>query len=122
MTPFYCAVPRRPDDPPTLHDLHPIRLQAGSRLRSIYGVDVIEAGHFCSYGVNPDYLERFEAAGLRIAGVGDSGDIRALEVPDHRFYITTLFHPQLESRPGRPSPFVTAFVKAAGSRAASSGE
>jgi CTP synthase (UTP-ammonia lyase) len=115
-------VPRRAGDPPTLHDLHPIRLRAESRLRSIYGVDSIEAGHYCSYGVNPEYLPRFEAAGLRIAGVGDGGDIRALELPDHRFYITTLFHPQLESRPGRPSPFVTAFVTAAASRAASSGE
>jgi CTP synthase (UTP-ammonia lyase) len=114
VTPLECALPRRPGDPPALHDLHPIRLLPGSKLRLIYGVDAIEAGHFCNYGVNPDYLSRFESAGLRIAGLGDAGDIRAVELPSHRFYVATLFHPQLESLPERPSPFVLAFVRAAG--------
>jgi CTP synthase (UTP-ammonia lyase) len=104
-----------------LHDLHPIRLVPGSKLFAIYGVPAIEAGHFCNYGVNPDFLSRFEAAGVRIAGLGEEGDIRAIELPDHRFYITTLFHPQLESRPGRPSPLVLAFLEAARQRRASAG-
>ena len=119
MTPLFCAVPRGPDDPPTLHDLHPVRLLPGSRLRSIYGVEIIEAGHFCNYGVNPEYVTRFEAAGLRIAGVGGGGEVRAVELPGHRFYVTTLFHPQLESQPARPSPLVSAFVNAARGRPAS---
>jgi CTP synthase (UTP-ammonia lyase) len=113
VTPLYCALPRSPNDPPTLHDLHPIRLLPGSRLRSIYGVEIIEAGHFCNYSVNPAYVSRFEAAGMRIAGVGDGGEVRAVELPKHRFYTATLFHPQLESQPARPSAFVTAFVNAA---------
>ena len=118
VTPLYCALPRGPDDPPILHDLHPIRLLPGSQLRSIYGTEIVEAGHFCNYGVNPEYMSRFEAAGMRIAGVGDGGEVRAVELPELRFYVTTLFHPQLESRPGMPSPFVTAFVEAARGRSA----
>jgi CTP synthase len=55
---------------------------------------------------------------MRIAGVGDTGDVRAFELPQHHFYVTTLFHPQLESRPGKPSPFVMAFVNAARGRSA----
>ncbi|MBZ5610555.1 MAG: hypothetical protein LAP38_20015 [Acidobacteriia bacterium] len=113
VTPLYCAVPRGPGDPPTLHDLHPIRLQPGSRLHSIYGLDTIQAAHFCNYGLNPEYLPRFQAAGMRVAGLGDAGDIRAMEIPEHRFYVATLFHPQLESQPERPSPLVTALVNAA---------
>ena len=119
VTPLYCAVPRGPDDPPTLHDLHPIRLLPGSRLRSVYAAEIIQAGHFCSYGLNPEFLPRFEAAGMRIAGIGETGDIRAMELPGHRFHVTTLFHPQLESQPGRPSPLVLAFVNAARARSAS---
>lgn len=98
---------------PVLHDLHPIRLVPGTLLHSIYGVDTIQAGHFCNYGLNPEYVARFADAGMRIAGYGDSGDIRAVELPEHRFYVATLFHPQLESRPEQPSPFVCAFVQAA---------
>jgi CTP synthase (UTP-ammonia lyase) len=113
VTPLQCALPRRAGDPPALHDLHPIRFLPGSRLRVIYGVDTIDAGHFCNYSVNPDYVSRFESAGLRIAGLADAGDVRAVELPSHRFYIATLFHPQLESLPGRPSPFVLAFIHAA---------
>jgi CTP synthase (UTP-ammonia lyase) len=121
ITPFLCTVPVAPGDPPFLHDLHPIRLLPGSRLHAIYGAPTIQAGHLCNYGVNPDYLSRFEAAGVRIAGIGEEGDIRAIELPDHRFYVATLFHPQLESRPGRPSPLVLALLDAARGRAASAG-
>lgn len=103
-----------------MQDLHPIRLLPGSRLRAIYAVEIIQAGHFCSYGVNPEYISRFEASGLWVAGLGDTGDVRAMELPDHRFYVTTLFHPQLESQPGRPSRFVLAFVNAARERSVSS--
>jgi CTP synthase (UTP-ammonia lyase) len=114
VTPLYCSVPRGPNEPPTLHDLHPIRLLTGSRIHSIYDLDVIQAGHFCNYGVNAEYVPRFEAAGLRIAGLGgDDGSVRAIEIPDHPFFIATLFHPQLDSQPGRPSPLVTALINAA---------
>ena len=114
VTPLYCERPRRPEDPPILNNLHKIRLLPDSRLRAIYGADTIEAGHFCNYGLNPEFLPRFEAAGLKIAGLAvDTGEVRAVEIAAHPFYVATLFHPQLESKPGLPSPFVTAFLQAA---------
>ena len=114
VTPLYCVRPPKPGDPPVLNDSHSIRLLPGSRIRSIYGgIDTIEAGHFCNYGVNPEYLSRFEAAGLTVSGLStDTGEVRAMEIRDHPFYIATLFHPQLESRPGAPSPVVDAYVRA----------
>jgi len=69
--------------------------------------------------VNPDYVPRFDAAGLQIAAVGEDGDVRAMEIPGYRFYIATLFHPQLESHREKPSPLVSAFVNAARGLAAS---
>ena len=110
---------RKPNDPPILHDLHTIRLVRGSRLHSIYGVDSIEAGHYCNYGVNPEYVIRFKTAGLVIAGIGGDDEIRSVEIPKHRFYVATLFHPQLDSQPGRPSKLVMALVNAARGRSAS---
>ena len=79
----------------------------------MYDRETIQAGHFCNYGVNPEYLARFEAAGLRIAGLGEEGELRAAEIDAHPFYVITLFHPQLESEYGRPSPLVSAFLEAA---------
>ena len=38
---------------------------------------------------------------------------RAIESPTHRFYIATLYQPQLSSKPGKPHPLVLAFVQAA---------
>jgi CTP synthase (UTP-ammonia lyase) len=113
IAPVFCALPRTADDPPTLNGNGTIRLVAGSRLQFIYGVDSADEGYFCSYHVNPDYVPRFEAAGIRIAAVTSSGEVRAVELPGHRFFIATLFHPQLGSRPGKPHPFVQAFVEAA---------
>lgn len=113
ITPVFCALPRKEGDPPALHGEGKIHLMAGSRLQSIYGCDTAEEGYFCNYHVNPEYAARFEAAGLRIAAVTEAGEVRAVELPGHRFFIATLFHPQLGSKAGHPHPFVAAYVQAA---------
>ncbi len=113
ITPLSCSVEPHAANLPALNGLHPIRLLADSKIRAIYGRDTIEAGHFCNYGLNPEFVERFRAAGLRIAGLGDDNEVRAAEIDAHPFYVITLFHPQLDSQPGRPSPLVSAFLNAA---------
>ena len=113
VTPAFCALPRRDGDPPALHGEGRVRFIEGSRLRSIYGMDAADEGYFCNYQVNPEYVARFEAAGLRVSAVTEAGEVRAVEIPGHRFFIATLFHPQLRSKPGDPHPFVRAFVEAA---------
>jgi len=52
-------------------------------------------------------------AGFPVVARGPNGEIRAIESPTHRFYIATLFQPQLTSKPGKPHPLVLAFVQAA---------
>jgi CTP synthase (UTP-ammonia lyase) len=44
---------------------------------------------------------------------GAQGEIRAIESPTHRFFIATLFQPQLASTEKNPHPVVLAFVQAA---------
>jgi len=46
-------------------------------------------------------------------GRGADGEIRAIESPTHRFFIATLFQPQLSSTEKKPHPIVLAFVQAA---------
>ena len=84
--------------------------------------DQIREEYFCNFELNPDYDELFEEHGLEFTGFGDRGDSRILEIPEHPFFIGTLFQPQRRSRPEKPHPLVVAFVEAASRKPARRGE
>ncbi len=54
-----------------------------------------------------------------MVGVDSDGEARVLELPDRRFFIATLFVPQLRSSPESPHPLITAYLRAAMRRPAS---
>jgi CTP synthase (UTP-ammonia lyase) len=112
--PVACAVPSRKKGTPKLSGAVPeIRLRPGSYLHSFYTQDVVTEEFFCNFEVNPDYEWAAMEAGFPVVARGPQGEIRAIESPTHRFYIATLFQPQLSSKPGKPHPLVLAFVQAA---------
>ena len=41
------------------------------------------------------------------------GELRAVELPEHPFFIATLYQPQLSSTEARPHPVIVEFVAAA---------
>jgi CTP synthase len=68
------------------------------------------------YEVAPDYIEKLEHAGMVFSGRAPRYRImQILELPDHAhpFFIGTQAHPELTSRPLRPSPFFVGFLEAA---------
>jgi CTP synthase len=66
------------------------------------------------YEVDPRYIERLEAGGLVFSGKApDQPIMQILELPDHPYFIGTQAHPELTSRPLRPSPFFVGLVAAA---------
>jgi CTP synthase (UTP-ammonia lyase) len=85
----------------------------GSRLAAAYGTAQIEESYFCGYSINPGFQSALLHAGLHVAAVDVAGDIRALELPDHPFFVTTLFQPERAALGGRLPPLVEAFVRAA---------
>lgn len=99
-----------------------VHIREDSRAREALGTDRIDEEYFCNYELNPDYDELFEDQGLEFTGFGDRGDSRIYEVPEHPFYVATLFQPQRKSRPGAPHPLVVAFVRAAARELAGQGE
>jgi CTP synthase (UTP-ammonia lyase) len=112
--PVACAVPNRASDAPKLSGMVPeIRIRPGSYLQTFYGTDTITEEFFCNFELNPDYEWCSIEAGFPIAARGPQGEVRAIESPTHRFFIATLFQPQLGSRPEKPHPLVLAFVQAA---------
>jgi CTP synthase (UTP-ammonia lyase) len=112
--PVACVVPNRATGAPKLSGVVPeIRLRPGSYLQSFYGKDTVEEEYFCNFEINPEFEWAAMEAGFPIVARGPQGEIRAIESPTHRFYLATLFQPQLSSKPGKPHPVVMAFVQAA---------
>jgi CTP synthase (UTP-ammonia lyase) len=114
--PVACAVPGRKADAPKLSGKVPeIRLRPGSYLQSFYGKDkeIVTEEFFCNFEVNPEYEWCAMEAGFPVVARGAQGEIRALESPTHRFFVATLFQPQLSSTEKNPHPLVLAFVQAA---------
>ena len=111
--PVACAAPNRAPEAPKLSGVVPeIRLRPGSYLQSFYGQDKVAEEFFCNFEISPDYEWASIEAGFPVVARGPQGEIRAIESPTHRFYVATLFQPQLSSRPGDPHPLILAFVQA----------
>ena len=90
-----------------------IKVKPGTQLGSIFGREEAVEQFWCSFGVNPQYVAPLEAGGLRISATDGGGNIRAVELPAHRFFLGTLFIPQLSSTAAKPHPVMSAFVNAA---------
>jgi len=114
ISPVACAVPNRAQDAPKLAGpVNSIRLRPGSYLHSFYQKDVIEEEFFCNYEVNLDFEWAFVEAGFSVVARGERNEPRAIECEGHRFFIATLFQPQLSSKPGKPHPVIVEFLRAA---------
>jgi len=84
----------------------------GSLLERLCGGVELSARYFCSYETNPEFVPRWEAAGLRVAALGTDGELRAFELPSQRFFLATLFQPQLSSSFDRPHPIFVGYLRA----------
>ena len=71
----------------------------------------VERTH-CSYGLAPDFAFVASSAGMSVAAVDDTGEVRAVERSDHPFYLGTLYQPQRSSTREHPHPLWVAFVNA----------
>ena len=113
VTPLSCALPNRLAGGPKGSGDEQVRILPGTLLHSICGDRDASEQYYCNYGVNGEFEARFQAAGLRISARGARGEPRAVELPGHRFFLATLFQPQLSSRPEAPHPMLLAFLRAA---------
>jgi CTP synthase (UTP-ammonia lyase) len=78
-----------------------------------YGKESVVEQFSCNYGLNEGYRDELTRGGLKIVGVDTNGDVRIVELPSHRFFIATLFLPQLSSSPDIPHPLIIAYMKTA---------
>ena len=90
-----------------------MRLTPGSLAAQVYGSTEIAAEFHCRNELNRRYQALFERSDLQVVGVGDEGEARVVELTGARFFIATLFLPQMASLEGEPSPLIDVFVQGA---------
>lgn len=90
------------------------KLMDGSVAKDLYQTDTIVERHRHRYEFNNTYLEKLEAAGLRIAGRSlDDELVEIVEIPDHPWFVACQFHPEFTSTPRDGHPLFTGFIEAA---------
>ncbi|GAA2309237.1 hypothetical protein Scani_37430 [Streptomyces caniferus] len=90
----------------------------GSLAERLLGAERTVERYHCAYGASPAYLEVLRAHGLRFSGVDEAGDARIAELPDHPFFLATLFQPELAGDGSLPHPIIRGWAFAATERAA----
>jgi CTP synthase (UTP-ammonia lyase) len=90
-----------------------IALTPNSLVARAYGKLTVKEGYYCNFGVNPDYVQALRHSQLQIVGSDEEGEVWAVELPDHPFFVGTLFIPQTNSTAEEPHPLIVAFLRAA---------
>lgn len=89
-----------------------VRPIEGTRLWELVGGEPFIGMHYCSYGPGPDEVARLVDAGLIVEAFADDAGAEVLELPRNRFFVLTLFQPQVGALAGRPlHPLLREFVR-----------
>lgn len=89
-------------------------LQKGSRAAAAYSEPVVYERHRHRFEFNNQFRYTLGEAGLAASGLSPDGKlVEIVELRDHPWMIATQFHPEFKSRPNRPHPLFSDFIKAA---------
>ena len=92
---------------------YPCRLLAGTKAGAAYGAELVQERHRHRWEFNNRYRAPLADAGLIASGMSPDGRlVEICELADHPFMLGCQFHPELQSRPGRPHPLFAAFLGA----------
>jgi CTP synthase (UTP-ammonia lyase) len=97
-----------------VNETQEIIIRNNSLAHKIYETASATENYNCSYSLNEDYRDAFGTSNLHCVGHNKEGDVRVIEIANHRFFLAMLFQPQLNSRESVPHPVVVSFLRAAG--------
>jgi CTP synthase (UTP-ammonia lyase) len=89
-----------------------LRLFPGTRIASAYGMPETVEEYRCRFGLNPAFRAALVAGPLRASADDETGEVRAVELDGHPFFVATLFQPERAVLRGETAPLVTAFIGA----------
>lgn len=88
-----------------------IRFAEGSRMAALYGALAATEEYHCRYGLNPRFADRLETGPLRATAWDAAGEVRAVELAEHPFFVGTLFQPERAALRGEVPPAVRGLVE-----------
>ena len=93
---------------------YPCILKEDSVAAKVYGKTGINERHRHRYEFNNKYKEEFEKAGMNIVGLSPDGNyVEIVEIKNHPYFVACQYHPEFKSRPNKPHPLFTGWIKAA---------
>ncbi|MBW3667466.1 MAG: CTP synthase, partial [Actinobacteria bacterium] len=94
--------------------LYAAKLAEGSKVRDLYGQELVYERHRHRWEVNNRYRRDLENAGMRLSGLSpDDNLVEYIELVDHPFFVGTQAHPEFRSRPDDPHPLFAGLIAAA---------
>jgi CTP synthase len=91
----------------------PANVEPGTLAHAIYGGDRINERHRHRFEFNNLYLERMQAAGLKVSAFSEDELVEIVELPGHPWFVAVQFHPEFTSTPRDGHPLFSGFVQAA---------
>ncbi|MFZ5807408.1 MAG: CTP synthase [Verrucomicrobiota bacterium] len=89
-------------------------LKEKTKARAAYDSAEIHERHRHRYEFNDQYRQKFEQAGLVVAGVYQEGNlVEMIELPNHPWFVGCQFHPEFQSKPDAAHPLFQHFIQAA---------
>jgi CTP synthase len=94
--------------------LYPCELQPGTKAADAYAEERVDERHRHRFEFNNRFRDEFEKNGMVFSGISPDGKlIEIAEIKDHPFMVGSQFHPEFLSRPMKPHPLFSGFIKAA---------
>jgi CTP synthase (UTP-ammonia lyase) len=91
-----------------------VRPLAGTRFSALVNDESLVGMHYCSYGPGREELDRLVEGGMVIEATADDAEAEVIELPSNRFFVLTLFQPQIGALAGKPvHPVLVEFVRCA---------
>ncbi len=91
---------------------YPCTVATDSLLFDAYQTEHIEERHRHRYEFNNAYRKLFASKGMHFSGTSpDDALVEVIEIAKHPWYLACQFHPEFKSRPYKPHPLFTQFVK-----------
>lgn len=87
---------------------------AGTRFSTLVNDEPFVGMHYCNYGPGAEELQRLVDGGMVIEATADDAEAEVIELPTNRFFMLSLFQPQIGALAGKPlHPLLREFVRCA---------